>query len=186
VINPGDTLVNSVTGEELTFLQTSASTNGEYVEIVAVVQPGGFVAAAHVHPNQTETFTGIEGTLELRVGRTRRTLERGETAVVEPGTPHRFRNAGDEPVMFHCVVSPALQFESLIESMFGLARDGKTNRKGMPNPVRMAAIARAHRDVIRLPLIPAWLQDLATLSAMPLARLAGYGAGYQPVKPVLG
>jgi hypothetical protein len=58
-----------VTGEELTFLQTSASTNGEYVEIVAVVQPGGFVAAAHVHPNQTETFTGIEGTLELRRAR---------------------------------------------------------------------------------------------------------------------
>jgi quercetin dioxygenase-like cupin family protein len=185
VINPGDTLVNSVTGEELTFLQTAASTNGEYVEIVAVVQPGGFVAAAHVHPQQTETFTAIEGTLDLRVGRKRTRLERGESAVVEPGTPHKFWNAGDEPVMFHCVVSPALQFESLIESMFALARDGKTNRKGMPNPVRMAAIARAHRDVIRLPGIPAWLQDVATLSAMPLARLAGYGAGYQPVKPIL-
>ena len=50
MINPGDTLVNSVTGEELTFLQTAASTNGEYVEVVAVVQPGGAVAAAHVHP----------------------------------------------------------------------------------------------------------------------------------------
>ncbi len=87
--------------------------------------------------------------------------------------------------MFHCEVSPALQFESLIETMFGLARDGKTNRKGMPNPVRMASIARAHRDVIRLPGVPAWLQDLGTLSAMPLARLAGYGAAYQPVKPVL-
>jgi quercetin dioxygenase-like cupin family protein len=185
VINPGDTLVNSVTGEELTFLQTAASTNGEYVEIVAVVQPGGFVAAAHVHPNQSETFTAIEGTLDLRVGRTRVRLERGESAVVEAGTAHKFWNAGDEPVMFHCVVSPALQFESLIESMFALARDGKTNRKGMPNPVRMAAIARAHRDVIRLPGIPAWLQDLATLSAMPLAYIAGYGAGYQPAKPVL-
>ena len=68
MINPGDTLVNSVTGEELTFLQTAASTNGEYVEVVCVVQPGGFVAAAHVHPKQTETFTAIEGTLDLRVG----------------------------------------------------------------------------------------------------------------------
>jgi hypothetical protein len=57
VINPGDTLVNSVTGEELTFLQTAASTNGEYVEIVAVVQPGGFVAAAHVHPSQSAPST---------------------------------------------------------------------------------------------------------------------------------
>ena len=87
--------------------------------------------------------------------------------------------------MFHCEVSPALQFESLIETMFGLARDGKTNRKGMPNPVRMAMIARAHREVIRVAGVPAWLQDLGTLSAMPLAKLAGYTPSYQPVKPVL-
>jgi len=123
--------------------------------------------------------------LLLRCGRERLVAKAGDVVVVEAGTAHKFWNAGDEPVMFHCVVSPALQFESLIESMFALARDGKTNRKGMPNPVRMAAIARAHRDVIRLPGIPAWLQDLATLSAMPLAYIAGYGAGYQPAKPVL-
>ena len=69
MINPGDTLVNSVTGEELTFLQTAESTGGEYVEVVAVVQPGGAVAAAHVHPKQSETFTAIEGVLDLRVGK---------------------------------------------------------------------------------------------------------------------
>jgi quercetin dioxygenase-like cupin family protein len=185
VIYPGDTLVNSATGEELTFLQTAASTNGEYVEVVAVVQPGGAVAAAHVHPKQSETFTAIEGTLDLRVGKQRIRLTQGESATVEAGTAHKFWNAGDEPIMFHCTISPALQFESLIESMFGLARDGKTNKKGMPNPVRMAVIARAHRDVIRLAGVPAWLQDLGTLGALPLARLAGYGANYQPVKPVL-
>ena len=87
--------------------------------------------------------------------------------------------------MFHCEIRPALQFESLIETMFGLARDGKTNSKGMPNPVRMAMIARAHRDVIRVAGVPAWMQDLGTLTAMPLARMAGYGASYQPARPVL-
>ena len=185
MIYPGDTLVNSATGEELTFLQTAASTNGEYVEVVCVVQPGGAVAAAHVHPKQSETFTAIEGTLSLRVGRERMQLERGESAVVEAGTAHKFWNDGDEPVMFHCEIRPALQFESLIETMFGLARDGKTNSKGMPNPVRMAMIARAHRDVIRVAGVPAWMQDLGTLTAMPLARMAGYGASYQPARPVL-
>ena len=32
-----------------------------------------------------------------------------------------------------CEVRPALQFEQLIETMFALAADGKTNEKGMPN-----------------------------------------------------
>ena len=90
MIYPGDTLVNSATGEELTFLETAASTSGEYVEVVCVVQPGGAVAAAHVHPKQSETFTAIEGTLSLRVGRERMQLERGESAVVEAGTAHKF------------------------------------------------------------------------------------------------
>ena len=74
---------------------------------------------------------------------------------------------------------PALAFESLIETMFALAADGKTNRKGLPNPVRMAAIARHHREVIRLAGVPAWLQDLGTAMAMPLAGVCRYGATYQ-------
>ena len=47
--------------------------------------------------------------------------------------------------MFRCVVRPALQFESLIETMFALAADGKTNRKGMPNPLRLAVIVGSER-----------------------------------------
>ena len=88
MINPGDTLVNSVTGEELTFLQTAESTGGEYVEVVAVVQPGGAVAAAHVHPKQSETFTAIEGVLDLRVGKQRiRLVSRRERRRSRPVPP---------------------------------------------------------------------------------------------------
>ena len=107
-------------------------------------------------------------------------LEQGESAVVEAGTPHKFWNAGDEPVMFHCVVSPALQFESLIESMFGLARDGKTNRKGMPNPLRLAVIALAHFDTVRLPFPPAWLQKAGLVLGAPIGRGLGYRPTYAP------
>ena len=43
----------------------------------------------------------------------------------------------------------------------------------------MARIARAHREVIRLAGVPGLLQDLGTLMAAPLARIAGYGPTYQ-------
>jgi len=36
--------------------------------IETVVEPHGFVAAAHVHPNQEERFEIVAGTLGLRVG----------------------------------------------------------------------------------------------------------------------
>ena len=54
---------------------------------------------------------------------------------------------------FGAEVRPALKIESLIETMYGLAADGKTNRWGIPNPLRLAVIAGAHFDTVR-PLFP--------------------------------
>jgi mannose-6-phosphate isomerase-like protein (cupin superfamily) len=180
MIRSGDTIENPVTGERITFHATSADTNGEAVVIECTVQPDGFVAAAHVHPSQTERFNVIEGRLGMKAGRKKVLLERGDVAVVEPGTPHKFWNMGDEEVRFVCEVRPALQFESLLETMFALAADGKTNKKGMPNPLRLAVIARAHFDTVRLPQPPAWVQRAGLALGAPLGRLFGYGATYVP------
>jgi hypothetical protein len=61
MIRTGDTIENPITGERVTFLATSADTDGEAVVIETVVQPHGFVAAAHVHPAQTESFAAEAG-----------------------------------------------------------------------------------------------------------------------------
>ena len=72
----------------------------------------------------------------------------------------------------------ALEFESLIETMFTLASEGKTDRKGLPNPLRLAVIARAHFDTVRLPFPPAWLQRAALALGAPLG-----GAGLPSNRP---
>jgi hypothetical protein len=109
---------------------------------------------------------------------------------VPPSTPHRFWNAGDETAHFVCEIRPALQFESLIETMYGLAADGKTNRKGMPNLLRLAVIAQAHFDTVRLPFPPAILQRVGLAFGAPLGRVLGYSSIYVPVgaepAPALG
>src|SRR4029078_9478635 len=113
-------------------------TDGGAVVVETIVQPGGAVAAAHVHPAQSERFAVAEGTLALKVGRKQFERGAGDFAIVEPETARKFWNSGDEPVRFVCEIRPALQFESLVETMFALAADGKTNRKGMAlNPLRL-------------------------------------------------
>jgi hypothetical protein len=96
--------------------------------------------------------------------------------VVEAGTAHKFWNSGEVDARFRCEVRPALQFEQLIETMFSLAQEGKTNKKGMPNPLRLAVIANAHFGDVRLPFPPQWLQKLGLAMGAPLGRLLGYGA----------
>jgi len=180
VINSGDTIVNPVTGERIVFHKTSASTNGECVEIEVFVQPGGVVAAAHVHPYQTERFEILGGTIGMKVGRKKIEARYGDVLTVAPGSAHTFWNAGDDELHFVCVVRPALQFEQLLETMFALAGDGKTNRKGIPNPLRLAVVARETFDTVRLPLVPAWMQWTALAAGAPLGRLLGYEATYTP------
>jgi mannose-6-phosphate isomerase-like protein (cupin superfamily) len=180
MIRTGDTIQNPVTGERITFVATSSDTDGEAVVIETVVQPHGFVAAAHVHPHQSERFAVVDGTLGIKVGRKELALGPGDVSVVEPGTPHRFWNAGEDEVRFVCEVRPALQFESLLETMFTLAADGKTNRKGMPNPLRLAVIAHAYFDTVRLPFPPAWMQRAGLALGAPLGRGLGYRPTYVP------
>lgn len=183
MIRKGDVLHNPVTGELIRFVETSADTGGEYVLVEVVVEPDGAVAAAHVHPYQTERFEVLEGTMTFQVGGDEVTAGPGASVTVEAGTKHTFRNSGTTDARFRCEVRPALQFEQLIETMFALAQDGKTNRKGMPNPLRLAVIANAHFADVRLAFPPAWMQRTGLALGAPLGRLVGYGTTYEPQAP---
>jgi len=180
MISAGDTIHNPITGERLVFRKTSRETGGQAVVIETFVQPSGFVAAAHVHPSQEERFEILRGSVGFKVGRKKLVAGPGQRLTVPAGTPHKFWNAGDDEAHFVCEVRPALQFESLIETMFSLAADGKTNRKGMPNPLRLAVIANAHFDTVQLPFPPALVQKLGLAVGAPLGRVLGYGATYVP------
>lgn len=184
MIATGQTLSNPITGETLVFRTTSAETNGERVVVEAYVEPHGAVAAAHVHPAQEECFEVHAGKVEFRLGKNRSLVAKaGDRVLVPAGTPHRFRNVGEETVHFTCEVRPALGFEQLIETMFSLAADGKVNKKGMPNPLRLAVIARHHFGDVRLPFPPGWLQRLGLAFGAPLGRALGYRATYEPAAP---
>jgi quercetin dioxygenase-like cupin family protein len=180
MIRSGDTLYNPVTGESMTFVTTSRETGGEYVEIELRADPDAFVAAAHVHPAQTETFKVESGTLAVEVDGKSHTATAGETLMVEPGQAHKWWNPGDSELVFRCEIRPALQFEQLIETMFSLAADGKTNKKGMPNPFRLAVIAKAHLDTVVLPFPPVWAQKAALAVGAPLGRMLGYTPTHTP------
>ena len=186
MITTGESLTNPVTGETLVFRTTSAETDGERVVVEAFVEPNGAVAAAHVHPQQEELFEVLDGELEFRIRKETIVARRGDRVLVPAGTPHRFRNVCDQTAHFRCTVSPARGFEQLIETMFSLAADGKVNRKGMPNPLRLAVIARHHFGDVRLPFPPPWVQMLAPALGAPVGRLLGYGPTYTPNAPAIG
>ncbi len=184
MIRTGDSIANPVTGETVTFQRTSADSDGELVIAEVTLEPGGSAAGVHVHPNQTETFQILDGTVGFRLGRERLFATTGETIVVKAGTAHAFWNTGEGQARFLCEMRPALGFERLLETMFALARDGKTNSRGLPHPLRLAAIADHHRDDLQLPILPLPVQRLAArVGATAAWALAEFGPTYDGPRP---
>jgi quercetin dioxygenase-like cupin family protein len=180
MIRTGTVIENPVTGERIVFRKTSRDTGGQAVVIETFLEPDAFVAAAHVHPSQEERFEVLRGVVGFKIGREKIVAGPGRRVTVPAGTPHKFWNAGDDEAQFVCEIRPALQFESLLETMFALAADGKTNKKGMPNLLRLAVIAHAHFDTVRLPFPPAIVQRIGLTLGSPAGRLLGYEPTYFP------
>ncbi len=57
----------------------------------------------HTHPYEHEVFV-LEGSGVVLHGETERPLQRGDVVFVAPNEVHQFRNTGDVPLKFLCLV----------------------------------------------------------------------------------
>lgn len=175
----GAVYLNPVTGERSLVLIGTGDDRGDRLAVHLSVRPGGAVVGAHYHPTVTERFRVLSGRLEVLLDGSRSTLEPGGDVTVSPGTVHDWWNAGDQPAEVLVDVVPGRRFELMVTTLWGLARDGKTNAKGMPNPLQLAVIGHEFTDVIRFTRPPAPIQKVL----FPALAAVGRARGYRPVYP---
>ena len=181
----GQTLENPISGEKITFIRTSADTDGELLEIELELSPDGAVPGAHIHPEQEERFEILEGTMAFRMGLKKIVAGPGEVVTVPAGRVHAFRNAGDDTAKVRVEVRPALAMERLFETTVELAEEGRTTGKGMPKPLDLALFVREFSREVQAPFPPA---PVVRAMLAPLAWMAtrkGHGERYAPASPEL-
>lgn len=174
-----DTVANPVLGSQMTFLERSADTGGEYVLVEIVEAPQALGPPLHVHPTQSETFEVAEGRLNLAVDGEEWTLEPGESATVPPGRPHRYWNGSDQPVRGTMELRPAGNFETFLETTAALAAAGKVNAAGVPNLLQAAVLLQEHWEVFRLVSPPQRIQKPLFAILAPVGRALGYRPSYR-------
>ena len=174
----GDVLAHPVTGERLVWLKVAGDTDGRLLEGEMFAQPGGHPAAAHVHPHQEERFRVVRGIVRLEVDGKERILTAGDTATVPPGRGHTWSNVGDDEACLRVGFAPALRTEMFFETFFGLASDGRTNSKGLPNLLSMAVILREYDAEMQLARPPAVVQRAVFTPLALLGRTLGYRGWY--------
>lgn len=164
------TIHNPITGERIEFLRTDP----DRLEFELQLTPDGKVPGAHVHPEQTETFHVLDGTMRFKLGLRTITAGPGETVVVPAGRMHKFANGGHTTARVHVTVEPALDMQQLLVTTARLAHEGKVLRTGMPKPLHLALFVKRFRREVRAPFPAAWMVHAAMAPLRALAHRRGY------------
>jgi quercetin dioxygenase-like cupin family protein len=145
-------------------------------ELTALV--GARVVGEHRHPHLVERFTVLEGELTVKRDGESSVLRQGQSAIIQPGVWHDWWNAGDRDARVRVEITPGHRFVHMVETFFGLARLGHTDRKGMPHLLQLALTAREFRDIVEFRSPPPAVQRALFGSLAPIARWRGYRPTY--------
>ena len=178
VSRAGDVIENPVTGERVVVRVGTEETGGELLVVEAFVEPGGAVTGEHVHPIIEEYFTVVSGRVGFRLDGREQIAELGQRLHVPAGIAHDWWNAGEEEAHIMVEIRPGARFEAMIANLFGLARDGKTNSKGMPNPLQAAIFVKEFEDVLYFTRPPRIVQKALFGILASVAKLLGYKGSY--------
>jgi quercetin dioxygenase-like cupin family protein len=174
----GQVFENPVTGERVIGITDPLDHPDGVLVAELHVAPGGRVALAHRHPGLVERFQVLRGRITYLIGEREETLGPGGAAEVPAGVVHDWWQVGEEEAVVVAEVDPGERFTEMVGTFFGLARDGKVDKKGVPHPLQLALTAREYRDTMVVMKPPPWVQGLVFGVLAPIARASRLKPSY--------
>jgi mannose-6-phosphate isomerase-like protein (cupin superfamily) len=172
-------LHNRHTGEWL-HLTRGVDDGVEVLWLEGGVPPHGDGPPMHVHVDQDESGEVVSGRLSATVAGKTLTLGPGERAVFPRGVPHRWWNAGDEPVAFRGRATPAGDLDQFLEGMFAIVN---ASPNGRPSLFHVAHLSLRHPGQ-RVSPAPPWVDRLVLRAIVGIGRMIGaYPASGWPGAP---
>jgi len=175
-------IVNPLSGEQITIRRTAAQTGGAVLDWELLLAPGGRVPSSHAHPEQSETFTVLEGRMRFRVGWRRLIVHPGQQVLIPAGTVHHFANAGHVPAKVAVESRPALAMEELLETAAALAQEQHAAGRRLPRLVELALFMAEFEREVRAPFVPTAVVRKVTRWLSAAARQRGLDARYERLR----
>ncbi|MBU9720024.1 MULTISPECIES: cupin domain-containing protein [Bacillaceae] len=139
-------IINGITGEKITFLESFHETNGEYLKIKVDLPPKAEGPPLHFHTAFEEFFEVLEGELTITIEEEEKGYNKGDSLHVPTKVNHRFRNLSDKPVSFYVTLTPGQYFEESMRIAYGLIDDNKINKDGTPKSLVHTALILKMQD----------------------------------------
>src|SRR4051812_5261907 len=158
-----------ITGDSAEILETSAMTGGAYTRIRIIFKPGGLRVPSHRHLLQDETYEVISGTMTYTLDGKVHQAGPGTTVTLPKSVLHEHYTTGPGDAVTIQTMSPGLDFDYLVENLFGLGSIGR----GV-NPIDafiqgMVWIRKAKGTFYVA--MPIWLQRGLAMIICPIAYL---------------
>ncbi len=174
----GQILQNPNTGDIYEFSETAKDTNGERMTLKLTLKTKGELVPNHFHALQDESFEVLSGKLTFWLDGKQQTLTAGEKITLPKNVPHNHYNNDDEPLIMLQSVTPALDFEYLLENIIGLTIDGKMPN-GKAGLVQKLVTLKYLDSKSYIAGIPVGIQQLLMNIVGPIGHLFGYRAIYK-------
>jgi len=129
-----DGVMFTMLGASIRLIARAADTDGRFT-VFEQTTPAGWGPPRHVHANEDEIVYVLEGIYEVSLGDEQRTVSEGGCAILPRGIPHGFRNVGETPGRFVCVVTPG----GLEEYFLEIARCSPP-----PSPAQLVGMAKTY------------------------------------------
>lgn len=175
----GETITHPVSGERITFIRTSADTDGALAELDFFLPAGMTPCPEHVHPKSTERVTVLSGEVRAMIDGRLHTVGAGESLEVAPGTWHTWVPVGD--VHMSATFTPALGMDDFLIDLFAIAEAGDVDSQGVPHLLPLMVLLDDHPDVcyLREPSAGPRKETIRTLACS--GRMHGFGRAHRPV-----
>ncbi|MFW6435368.1 MAG: cupin domain-containing protein [Halovenus sp.] len=144
------------------------------IRTLSVFGPGYDGPPAHYHEESVEVFDVEDGSLVMTLDDEERTVGAGESATVQTGVVHSFRNEADERAVVTTEIRSPGRLRQVLPTLGGLAHDSSRDPN---NPLQQALIADVLDGNTTFVQGEGLVGSVST-ALTPLATLAGYQGAY--------
>lgn len=136
------------------------------------LEPKGGQTRCHYHTKITEKFRVIEGELSVILNNNERVLKCNDEVIIKKGDTHYFFNKSAEKVVFEVEILPSKQIKKALQILYGLAKDGKVYKSGLPINIFYMAIGLNMMDAYT-PNVPRFIQKGSILTLATIGKIIG-------------
>lgn len=171
-IEIGERLVHP-DGRIVIFRDHGTDGQGDYVIVEHHVLKQGPLNGPHWHPQLTESFTVVEGSMRFIVDGKERLVKAGERITVHPRQVHQFWNTSESGLKAIHEIRPPGRHWQMFKVVHKLETAGKMSKKGVPyHPLWLGIAWECIDGYLAGP--PRIVQTLVLGGLAKLARLLGY------------